>query len=499
MRESPPHNPISNDYMQLPPMWGQGEARDGYSRYRRSASSESIWVSCHSSSASSRGPQTPNEGQGMERDGCSCYYQSLSNRTLYEHGHSSPDDDNGTLDAKRQFSKGLPSPVTVHNTHDTSLPIHNVYSTSPTPSCDLYQYPGALHSHLPPPFPPKRRCSSLSPPFRQREKLCGRQLSRSQPGTPMFGEGSCSSLSMHGLVPSFSTDFSNIACQQQCDTQYQHLRISSSQTIPMAEGKDCTALLMPNTHTSSPPSKTHQPSLNMQDEEVQTNVSPFPDVPTVEDEGCPSSTMCNSDLTPFPTTPTSSSLILLGPDSAEASAASPASRNQATSTKLDMLLLDSGGATIKSPMDQLIQEYSSAVIDSHLDSTERSIMLVLSLEELTLDHIVDRGEVRARNLPRYHLVTAVMNNLAAVVTAQQIFLQQAAALIVDRKSYFIVDPGNTLIPILQGTSSLPQLYTVWRALITRVKLGVKAWEKYIAEYQLQVGSAALSSLSTSRC
>ena len=178
---------------------------------------------------------------------------------------------------------------------------------------------------------------------------------------------------------------------------------------------------------------------------------------------------------------------------------SPTNGNQETSTKLDIPSLDSGRATIKSPMDQLIQEYSSAVIDSQSGSTEMSIMLVLSLEELTPDHIVDRGEVRARNLPRYHLVKAAMDNLAAVVTAQQIFLQQAAALIVDRKSYFIVDPGDTLIPILQGTSSLPQLYTVWRARITRVKLGVKAWEKYIAEYQLQVGPAALSSLSTSHC
>ena len=70
----------------------------------------------------------------------------------------------------------------------------------------------------------------------------------------------------------------------------------------------------------------------------------------------------------------------------------------------------------------------------------------------------------------------------------------------DRKSYFKVDPGNTLIPILQGTSSLPQLYTVWRALITRIKLGVKAWEKYVVEYQLQVGAAAaLSPLSALHC
>ena len=147
-------------------------------------------------------------------------------------------------------------------------------------------------------------------------------------------------------------------------------------------------------------------------------------------------------------------------------------------------------------MAHLIQKYSSALIESQLGPMKTSIMSVLSLEELTLDLIIDRGEVRARNLPRYYLAKDTMDGVCMVVTAQQDFLQQAAALIVDRKSYFKVDPGDTLIPILQGTSSLPQLYTVWRALITRIKLGVKAWEKYIAEYQLQMGAATLSPLPT---
>jgi len=153
----------------------------------------------------------------------------------------------------------------------------------------------------------------------------------------------------------------------------------------------------------------------------------------------------------------------------------------------------------KSPMGQLIQEYSSARIESQLGPTEMSITSVLSLEELTLDHIVDRGEDRNYWLPHYHLGKATMDNVCSVIVAQQLFLQQAAALIVDRKSHFIVDPGDTLIPILQGTSSLPQMYTAWKVLITRIKLGVKAWEKYIAEYQLQANVAVLSPLSTFSC
>ena len=153
----------------------------------------------------------------------------------------------------------------------------------------------------------------------------------------------------------------------------------------------------------------------------------------------------------------------------------------------------------KSPMAQLIQEYSLATIESQLGLTETSIIWVLSLEELTLDHIVDRGEDRNWRLPRYHLVKDTMDDVCTAVMAQQVFLQQAAALIVDRKSHFMVDPGDTLIPILQGTSSLPQLYVAWKALITRIKLGVKAWEKYIAEYQLQAVVAVPSPLSTLCC
>jgi len=111
-------------------------------------------------------------------------------------------------------------------------------------------------------------------------------------------------------------------------------------------------------------------------------------------------------------------------------------------------------------------------------------------------------EFSCKSLTCYHLVKATLDNVCVAVTgdtAQQTFLQQAAALIVERKSHFIVNWGDLLIPILQGTSSLPQLYTALRVLITRIKLGVKAWKKYIAEFELQVGATTLSLLSTLHC
>jgi len=202
--------------------------------------------------------------------------------------------------------------------------------------------------------------------------------------------------------------------------------------------------LTPNTPMSSLLSLTYQPSPETRDEPQASQLS---DVPMVSDKGHPSSATCNRDPAPI----------------------------------------------LKSPMAQLIQEYSSVGIESQLGPTESSVIWVLSLEELTPDLIVDRGEGRPH---RYHLTKAILNNVCVVVTAQQTFIQRAAALIMERKSQFIVDPKDTLIHILQGTSSLPQLYVAWKVLISRMRLGVKTWEEYIAEYQLQVGTTALSPLST---
>ena len=115
-------------------------------------------------------------------------------------------------------------------------------------------------------------------------------------------------------------------------------------------------------------------------------------------------------------------------------------------------------------------------------------MSILSLGELTVDLIIDRGEGRKRGLHRYHLATATMDHICIVAMAQQTLVQRAAALMVEGKSQFIVDPKDTLIPILQGTNSLPQLYVAWKALMARMRLGVKTWGKYVAEYQLQVGA-----------
>ena len=151
------------------------------------------------------------------------------------------------------------------------------------------------------------------------------------------------------------------------------------------------------------------------------------------------------------------------------------------------------------PMAKLVWEYSGDAdyLEALSIPMETNINLVLEMSELELEMIVDRGPDRDRGLPQYHLDTLTLNRIAVIVTEQQISLEQAAGLIMERTSYFKIDPGDTLLPMLKGTSSLAQLQTAWLALRHRIGLGTKAWQKYIVEYQLPGDSKpVLSPLST---
>ena len=518
-RASPPGNPISNDCMQLLPLGGRGEVMDGYIRYCRYSSGESTGTSCHSSSTSSRGPHTPNEGQGEDKDGYGRYYLSLSNETngtSYEHGYSSPDDNNHTIGAsrsnpgdaffdsissipvaradrngndldsdqdlmlglemdcsmtssmvsleplegldalqrvnagldrkwmaaehKRLPSKELALPITFDNATDTSSPMHNSCSTSPlVKSHNLF-----LHPHHSTPISPKRWCSSLSLPSHQLEpspSIHDEHIPTEVlplPGAPTVdNKQNPSSMTLYRRSPAF------IASSRKLEKNDEHGYLPDDDNFSALAKVSQVTTSASNIHTTG----------ELQPKATTIALTQYPISIVMERDKEPDMSCC------------------LGMES----------------------------RFENSPMAKLLREYRSQGLDSQRLSIESQIQSIIDVDELGPEMIMDRGSNRAPRLPRYHLVKAMMNNLTVVVTAQQNFLQQAAALIVDRKSYFKVDPGDTLIPILQGTSSLPQLYTVWRALTTRNKLGVKAWEKYIAEYQLQVGAAALSSLSALHC
>ena len=150
-----------------------------------------------------------------------------------------------------------------------------------------------------------------------------------------------------------------------------------------------------------------------------------------------------------------------------------------------------------SPMASLLREYGSRDLEAHGLSTETKIQLIIETEELGPEMIVDRGSERAPTLPRYHLSNKELDRTRSAVNELQVFLQQAARLIEERQTHFLVDPGDTLLPILAGTSSLGQMNAAWKALRLRIELGTKALTKYVSEYrQAPDDNLILSPLST---
>ena len=150
-----------------------------------------------------------------------------------------------------------------------------------------------------------------------------------------------------------------------------------------------------------------------------------------------------------------------------------------------------------SPMAKLLREFGSQDLESQGLSTEMKIQLIIDIEELGPEMILDRGSERSPGTPRYHLTTKEWERVQSAVTELQIFLQQAARLIEERQTHFLVDPGDTLLPILAGTSSLGQMNAAWKAVRLRIELGTKALKKYVAEYkQAPDDNLILSPLST---
>jgi hypothetical protein len=152
-----------------------------------------------------------------------------------------------------------------------------------------------------------------------------------------------------------------------------------------------------------------------------------------------------------------------------------------------------------SPMARLLREYSGegGELEASSVPTKTNVDLILGVSELTPHMIVDRGPEGDQRLPRYHLATLHLDRMSTVITELQIFVERAAGIIMERTNYFKIDPGDTLLPLLKGTSSLPQLRAAWLALRHRIELATKAWKKYSVEYQLPPDSKpVLSPIST---
>ena len=137
-------------------------------------------------------------------------------------------------------ARGTLPPIVVHNTSDASSFVHDAHSIPPpVPSHDFYSHSSSRRLYPSTPFSAKKRRSFPSPPFHGLGNTCGRQLSRSQPCTPMVNKGG-HTVSSSTCQPTPSRTPPSTPSQQRPNTQNKHLRASPVQAVPTAKSEGCT-------------------------------------------------------------------------------------------------------------------------------------------------------------------------------------------------------------------------------------------------------------------
>ena len=134
--------------------------------------------------------------------------------------------------------------------------------------------------------------------------------------------------------------------------------------------------------------------------------------------------------------------------------------------KLTILLVLStrGDASLYngSPMAKHLEEYMTEVDGSSL-STEATVVLLVTMDELEPEHVVII-ENQNKGTTKYKLVDSLLDDLSRTTVELQVFIEKASGFIDERTRHFTVDPKDTLLQILQGTMSLPQLNVAWKTM-----------------------------------
>ena len=135
-----------------------------------------------------------------------------------------------------------------------------------------------------------------------------------------------------------------------------------------------------------------------------------------------------------------------------------------------------------SPMAHLLEEYTGGLNGNDL-TTETAVTLLVTMTDLD-GETVERIDDLNRGTTKYKLTGDLMDNLRKTMTELQLFIERAAGLLEEREVHFTVDPKDTLLHILRGTTSLPQLNVVWKTIQKRLELGHRTLLKYQQQYQL---------------
>jgi len=131
-----------------------------------------------------------------------------------------------------------------------------------------------------------------------------------------------------------------------------------------------------------------------------------------------------------------------------------------------------------SPMAHLLRQYKE---DSKDDDTSTCMRAAtLSAKKIILDS--DIVEKRGTQLT-YSLHSALLEEVTRIVGELQIFLERSSALVLERTSYFKVDPRDTFLGILRESSDTGQIRAAWMGLSRCLALVQENLTKYESQYK----------------
>ncbi|KAF9540354.1 hypothetical protein CPC08DRAFT_650926 [Agrocybe pediades] len=95
--------------------------------------------------------------------------------------------------------------------------------------------------------------------------------------------------------------------------------------------------------------------------------------------------------------------------------------------------------------------------------------------------VIDHGPSTDDVSLRFRLEGELMSKVTSTVNELQVMVQSMASLIPERKTFFIVDPDDTLVRTLGGAESIGQLHAAWVAMTRRLEAAPRFMKKYRSE------------------
>ena len=138
-------------------------------------------------------------------------------------------------------------------------------------------------------------------------------------------------------------------------------------------------------------------------------------------------------------------------------------------------------ASTNSLMIRIMEEYTGETIGNDI-SMQAWVNLLATMPELEPEH-VERIKDHNKGITKYRLSESLLATLSRITVELQVFVERAARLIEERTRHFTVDPKDTLLHILRGTSSLPQLNIAWKTIQKCLELGHHTLQKYVLQFQ----------------